>query len=143
MKNRLQPVPSLIILAYAGILISGRTFHQHLCKVSDTDCCEHVEANTHHHVSFKANSLDCPLQSSYDITVNSPRDNGTTPDDGLSDCWTCCTLSQAGNSSADFFFFANNLGVFFFCSDYENRRLQACTHNYLVRGPPEIHSATS
>ena len=143
MKNRLQLVPSFIILAYAGILISGRTFHQHLCKVSDTDCCEHVDANAHHHVSFKANSLDCPLQSSYDITVNSPRDNGTTPDDGLSDCWTCCTLSQAGNSSAEVYHPAVIQIVFLSCSDYEDRRLQPYTHNYPVRGPPELLLATS
>ena len=142
MKNRLQLVPSFIILAYAGILISGRTFHQHLCNVSDTDCCERVETNAHH-ASFKANSSGCPLQSSTDITVNTSPDNGTTPDDGLSDCWTCYTLSQAGNSSAELFLSAHHQVVFFFCSDYENRRLQACTHNYLVRGPPEIHSATS
>ena len=38
---------------------------------------------------------------------------------------------------------AHHQVVFFFCSDYENRRLQSYTHNYFLRGPPDRYSATS
>ena len=142
MKNRLQLVPSLIILAYAGIFIGGRTVHEHFCQLSRADCCEDL-ATSAYHLSLTANSICCPTQHSKAITAKNPVDKDTDPKDRSSDCWTCYTLSQAGNSSAEIYHPAVTQMVFLSCSDYEDRRLQSYTHNFLVRGPPEIHSATS
>ena len=142
MKNRLQLVPSLIILAYAGIFVGGRTVHEHFCQLSRADCCEDL-ATTAYHLSLTANSICCPTQHSEAITAKNPVDKDTDPKDRSSDCWTCYTLSQAGYSSAEVLLSANHQVVFFIYSEYEYRRLQSYRHNYLVRGPPEIHSATS
>lgn len=142
MKNRLQLVPAFIILAYAGIFIGGRTVHQQFCQVSRADCCEDV-ATTACYPSLKANSTCCPTQHSEAITANNPVDKDTDPKERSSDCWTCYTLSQAGNSSAEVYHPAVIQIVFLSCSNYEDRRPQSCTHNYPVRGPPELRLATS
>ena len=142
MKNRSHLVPSFILLAYAVVYISGPTFHQHLCDHSDTDCCVHVET-IDPHASFNANSSDCLLQSSNDITAYCLPDNGTIPADGNSDCWTCYVLAQAGDVSFEITIDVSHHFVYFAAATYEHRHLPLNTHKFLVRGPPEIHSPTS
>ena len=64
-------------------------------------------------------------------------------EDSSSDCWTCYVLSQAGDIPFEITIDVSHDFVCFTAATYEHWYLPLNTHKFLVRGPPEIHSATS
>jgi hypothetical protein len=139
-----------LIAIYLAIFVGGEVFHQLQHMVADGACFGHSAGSTlssdeetknlcsHSHAKHLS---DFGSENEYLLGADSPVNH--EQEDRSSDCWTCFVLAQAGDVSFEITIDVSHHFVYFAAATYEHWHLPLNTHKFLVRGPPEIHSATS
>ena len=139
-----------LIAIYLAMFVGGDVFHQLQHMVADGACFGHSAGSTlssdeetknrcsHSHAKHLS---DFGSENEHLSGADSPVNH--EQEDSSSDCWTCYVLSQAGDIPFEITIDVSHDFVCFTAATYEHWYLPLNTHKFLVRGPPEIHSATS
>ena len=139
-----------LIAIYLAMFVGGDVFHQLQHMVADGACFGHSAGSTlssdeetknfcsHSHAKHLS---DFGSENEHLLGADAPENH--EKEDSSSDCWTCYVLAQAGDVSFEITIDVSHHFVYFAAATYEHWHLPLNTHNFLVRGPPEIHSPTS
>ena len=126
-----------LITAYLGRIIFGNALHLTECPASISACVVNGETLAQQTAASPLIMSDCcaPLLLSSSTQDEDGRENRQHEP---TDCWTCYVLSQAGDTPNEITLPTCIDSVYSISTTLEDWQLQAITHVFLVRGPPEF-----